>query len=367
MDKNGVSLIIEINYENNSKKREFNELITYEELKKLSIELFNLDEKKKDYFEFTYLDEDGDLNILGFEDNDIINSAKELMDGNYLLQLNLSIIELKTDNIDFFQKDKKDEIIDLKTGDKNIENEIVIFEEDIEIFKKDLKNKMSKLYKNKIEEIKNKINEIINEKNIFIEKDVDTFLYNDIIKDSINVNINDIDENTNITKFQTDNGTFTILENEDTSIIYKTINSGNRKLIEKSLNEIKEKIKSLKKIKNKTTSDYLKYGEKIYDIMTKGHFDIKDINEYFKEYLEQKNKEDEREEFINILDKIYKYIEIRRINETNIDFFKKEITKESMINNKENNDFKSQLDSAFNTTKFKEDVLKNLNNLIITE
>ena len=194
MDKNNISLIIEINFENNSKKRDFNELITYEELKKLSIELFNIDEKEKENFEYTYIDEDGDLNILGFEDNDIINASKELMDGNYLLQLNLSIIELKTVNIDF---NKKEKITEVKIEDKNVENEIKIKKEDIEKVKKDLKNKLGKLYKNKIEEIQNKINEIINEKNSFIENEVEKFYYDDKIKDSIKININDIDDNTN--------------------------------------------------------------------------------------------------------------------------------------------------------------------------
>ena len=41
--------------------------------------------------------------------------------------------------------------------------------------------------------------------------------------------------------------------------------------------------------------------------------------------------------------------------------------KESMINITKNNDFKSQLDSLINTTKFKEETLKNLNNLIKNE
>ncbi len=364
MDKNNISLIIEINFENNSKKRDFNELITYEELKKLSIELFNIDEKEKENFEYTYIDEDGDLNILGFEDNDIINASKELMDGNYLLQLNLSIIELKTVNIDF---NKKEKITEVKIEDKNVENEIKIKKEDIEKVKKDLKNKLGKLYKNKIEEIQNKINEIINEKNSFIENEVEKFYYDDKIKDSIKININDIDDNTDIQNFKTDNGTFTILKNEESLIIYKNKNSGNRKIIEKSLKEIKEKLKSLKKIKNRTALDYMKYGEKIYEIMNKGYFDINDINEYFKEYLDQKDKEDEREEFINLLDKIYKYIEIRKINEINLEFFKREMIKESMINITKNNDFKSQLDSLINTTKFQEEILKNLNNLIKNE
>jgi hypothetical protein len=38
-----------------------------------------------------------------------------------------------------------------------------------------------------------------------------------------------------------------------------------------------------------------------------------------------------------------------------------------MINITKNNDFKSQLDSLINTTKFKEETLKNLNNLINNE
>jgi hypothetical protein len=67
------------------------------------------------------------------------------------------------------------------------------------------------------------------------------------------------------------------------------------------------------------------------------------------------------------LDKVYKYIEIRKINEINLEFFKREMIKESMINITKNNDFKSQLDSLINTTKFKEETLKNLNNLIKNE
>ena len=92
MEEKEIILIIEINYNNTVKEIRSNEIITYEELKQKSIELFNITEDKKNNIEFTYIDEDGDFNILGNKNEEIINAAKEL-DGNYILNLNLSIID----------------------------------------------------------------------------------------------------------------------------------------------------------------------------------------------------------------------------------------------------------------------------------
>ena len=99
MDANDIFLIIEVNFGENTKEIKDNQLITYEELKTKVMELFNIDENQKDNIEFTYLDEDGDINILDYDNNNIIEASKELMDGNYLLKLNLSLIEFKKDNI----------------------------------------------------------------------------------------------------------------------------------------------------------------------------------------------------------------------------------------------------------------------------
>ena len=107
MEEKEIILIIEINYNNTVKEIRSNEIITYEELKQKSIELFNITEDKKNNIEFTYIDEDGDFNILGNKNEEIINAAKEL-DGNYILNLNLSIIDLKKDNGDFAIIDEKE-------------------------------------------------------------------------------------------------------------------------------------------------------------------------------------------------------------------------------------------------------------------
>ena len=50
----------------------------------------------------------------------------------------------------------------------------------------------------------------------------------------------------------------------------------------------------------------MKYGEEIYNKMNneKVRLDINDINEYFKTYLQPKEKENDRYKFIEILDKI---------------------------------------------------------------
>ena len=367
MDENEMTLIIEVKYNNNIQEIKENKIISYEELITRVIDFFNIDKNKKDYIEFTYLDEDKDINILDYEATDIIEASKEIGEGYFLLQLNMIIVEVKKDNVNL---NKEENLNNIKENNQIEENDVKLNKEDIEKVKKDLKKGLQKYYKNKLEEMKNKINEIINEKYDLIEKEIDQISHFENKKDIIKINVKDIDKNTIIQNFQTKNADFTILENEDFSIIdkIKTSNIKTENEIEKKIFKIKEKIKSLIKIKNKTKSDYLKFFEETYETMKKGSFDINDINKYFKIYLKPKEKEKDRMNFINILNMLYKYIEMRKINEINLNFFQKDIGKEiSLEDDKKDKDYKSLLDSLVDLNSYKKVLVENINNKVKIE
>ena len=218
-----------------------------------------------------------------------------------------------------------------------------------------------------------------------IEKKIDCFILNSNNKDFIINNIYDMDENTKLTKMEIDGSMFTLLDKNDYYIIYKDkekkINTPkiNKKKVNNQINDtllkIKEKIKKLLIEKKQTNSIIMKYGEEIYNKMNneKVRLDINDINEYFKIYLQPKEKENNRNKFIEILDKIYKYIEIKNINQMNLEFFEKEKFDEKItekidesdedlviVNFEDKKDYISSLDSIADTTKYKLKILENL-------
>lgn len=384
MEEKEIILIIEINYNNTAKEIRSNEIITYEELKQKSIELFNITEDKKNNIEFTYLDEDGDFNILGNKNEEIIGAAKEL-DGNYILNLNLSIIDLKKDNDDFAiidEKEKNEIIMKEKEDENDDKKDENLKREDIEKIQNNFKNELRIYYKCKIEEMKKRINDLINEMHNLIEKKIDCFILNSNNNDFIINNIYDIDDNTKLTKMEIDGSMFTLLDKNDYYIIYKnkekkinTPKNNKKKVNNDTLFKIKEKIKKLLIEKNQTNSAIMKYGEDIYNKMNneKVRLDINDINEYFKTYLQPKEKENDRNKFIEILDKIYKYIEIKNINQMNLEFFEKEKFDEKItekidesdedlviVNFEDKKDYISSLDSIADTTKYKLKILENL-------
>ena len=384
MEEKEIILIIEINYNNTVKEIRSNEIITYEELKQKSIELFNITEDKKNNIEFTYIDEDGDFNILGNKNEEIINAAKEL-DGNYILNLNLSIIDLKKDNDDFAiidEKEKNEIIMKEKEDENDDKKDEILKREDIEKIQNNFKNELRIYYKCKIEEMKKRINDLINEMHNLIEKKIDCFILNSNNNDFIINNIYDIDDNTKLTKMEIDGSMFTLLDKNDYYIIYKnkekkinTPKNNKKKVNNDTLVKIKEKIKKLLLEKNQTNSVIMKYGEDIYNKMNneKVRLDINDINEYFKTYLQPKEKENDRYKFIEILDKIYKYIEIKNINQMNLEFFEKEKFDEKItekidesdedlviVNFEDKKDYISSLDSIADTTKYKLKILENL-------
>ena len=384
MEEKEIILIIEINYNNTVKEIRSNEIITYEELKQKSIELFNITEDKKNNIEFTYIDEDGDFNILGNKNEEIINAAKEL-DGNYILNLNLSIIDLIKVNDDFAiidEKEKNEIIMKEKEDENDDKKDEILKREDIEKIQNNFKNELRIYYKCKIEEMKKRINDLINEMHNLIEKKIDCFILNSNNKDFIINNIYDIDDNTKLTKMEIDGSMFTLLDKNDYYIIYKnkekkinTPKNNKKKVNNDTLVKIKEKIKKLLIEKNQTNSVIMKYGEDIYNKMNneKVRLDINDINEYFKIYLQPKEKENNRNKFIEILDKIYKYIEIKNINQMNLEFFEKEKFDEKItekidesdedlviVNFEDKKDYISSLDSIADTTKYKLKILENL-------
>ena len=368
MDENKVTLIIEINYDKSSSKIETEEIISYDELKEKIIELFNLEPNKTDNIELTYLDEDGDLNILGQEKDELFFAAKEIMEGVFHIKLKLSIIEMDKKNDYLFEEKNENNLAinrqdNLNEKDKNIK---LIIEEN-EKFKKKIKNDLNLIYKSKLEDLKNKINNLVNEKYNSIENEITQLLYNENKNDLIKINKKDTDDINNILKLSDDDSDFVIMDKKDATIVTKNKKQKNQKEIHSNLRKIKDKMKSLIKEKNKTNLIIMKYGDEIYELMNKeeNKIEIKDINDYLKNYLEQKGKENLRTDFVRYIGKIYKYIEIKKINKINLDFFEKGKSKENennLIYNEINVDFKSQLDSLADTNKFKEEIIQNLLN-----
>lgn len=372
MEQNKVTLYIKIKYGDLSKNIQTDELISYDELKDKIIELFSLDEKIKDNIELTYLDEDGDINILGQEKDELIFASKEIMDGIFSINLNLYIIKTEKENNIIVEENNQNNLIINEQDNKNEKNkEINLIMDDNELLKKKLKNDLNLIYKNKLEDLKDKINDLFNEKYNLIQKEIIQLSSDINKKDYIKINTNDIDDNTKISKMNIENEDFVLIDNFDKTIIYKCKEIKNTKEFNKNLNTIKEKIKSLineKKKTNSINSAIMKYGDEIYDIMNnKGEdkIEIIDLNNYLKTYLSKKEKENLRADFINIISKIYKYIEIKNINKINLDFFEKGkyIEKENnLLINEENIDYKSQLDNMADTKKYKEEVIQNFLN-----
>ena len=369
MEPKKVFLNIKINYGNLSEQIKTDEIISYDELKDKIIELFNLDKNEKDNIELTYLDEDNDINVLDQEIDELIFAAKEIMDGYYEIKLNVSIIKMEKNNNIIVEENNENNLIINEQNNKNEKNkEVNLIMDNNELFKRKLKNDLNLIYRSKLEDLKDKINDLVNEKYNSIQKEI-IQLSSDINKnDFIKINKNAIDNNTKISKINIDDEDFVVLDNNDKAIIYKDKELKNKKEFHKNLQTIKEKIKSLINEKKKTNSVYMKYGDEIYDIMKKGgkdEIEIIDLNNYLKSYLSKKEKAVFRKDSINIMSKIYKYIEIKKINQINLDFFEngKTIEKENnLFNNEENIDFKSQLDILADTKKYKEEVIQNLLN-----
>ena len=384
MDANEIILIIEIKYENELKKIETDEILSYDELKSKAFELFNIDKNTQKNFEFTFIDSDGEKKILGYENKDIIKAAKELSDGNFFIQLNLSTIDIDNnniENIDNINENKKIDL-DLKENDVryNKENIKEEDEDDEEILKlKDLK-KIKNLFKNELDEFYKKIEEnsinnnikIINELNNSMMNKIEQFSsINDKNKD-IKINLNEaMNENeitskcTKIVDYFLDNQKLTSLEPSysDFTIIYKNEDDIENKRKHKNKNKVLDEIKDLVNIIYEKENKFIEISQKIYKKIMDYNIDIKDLNNYFKEYLSNINNINiKQKKFVEILGKIYKYIEICKINQINLNFlekYKNEEIEEDIIFDEEVENI-NKLDKLVNTSKFKEELLNNL-------
>ena len=384
MDANEIILIIEIKYENDLKKIETDEILSYDELKSKAFELFNIDKNTQKNFEFTFIDSDGEKKILGYENKDIIKAAKELSDGNFFIQLNLSTTDIDNnniENIDNINENKKIDL-DLKENDvrDNKENIKEEDEDDEEVLKlKDLK-KIKNLFKNELDEFYKKIEEnsknnnikIINELNNSMMNKIEQFSsINDKNKD-IKINLNEaMNENeitskcTKIVDYFLDNQKLTSLEPSysDFIIIYKNEDDIENKRKHKNKNKVLDEIKELVNIIYEKENKFIEISQKIYKKIMDYNIDIKDLNNYFKEYLSNINNINiKQKKFVEILGKIYKYIEICKINQINLNFlekYKNEEIEEDIIFDEEVENI-NKLDKLVNTSKFKEELLNNL-------
>ena len=208
MENNDNFLTIKIKFKGDEYEIKTENLINYDILMDTVIKQFNINEKKKKYLEFNYLDEDKDINILE-KDTDIFSISQEDKNGNYFLKLDLNINEyenIENNNIgeksliegqeENIIKEEKNNIIE--NNNKIIENDEIIINnkniknENVENIKREYQKKIkliNEIYENHIEKLKNDFNNIINERYKIIKQEI-LYLENKNIKNIINIENN---------------------------------------------------------------------------------------------------------------------------------------------------------------------------------
>ena len=178
MDKNTIYLLINVNYANSKFKMQKEDLITYNELREESIKYFNIDITKGDNIEFIYTDEDQEKNILQHNEEDIF-SAANFINNNYILNLDLIMINSQKANIDNNINGNENKVNNIKVSLNNEEKKREINNNVLEnklkqigfLFQKQfnsMKNDISKMINKKYKEIENqiiKLNTEVNKKN----------------------------------------------------------------------------------------------------------------------------------------------------------------------------------------------------------
>ena len=321
MKDNNIFFIIKIDYLKDTFEIKKEDRISYEELKQKSIKYFKIDKIEEKYLEFTYIDDDGDTNILSSKNYEIFEAAKEKEDGHFFLKLNLHI---KKYNILDKLNEVKDEIYN------NINNDVNEFIEDnnnknkekeIEKVKKDFNNKISLInnfYKKQIKNIHNEVTKIINNKYKIIEEQIYKLGLD------IDCNINSLfkgDNNSLILNNQKEQNISLILNKEN---ILKNENVNNNENIEDSFESFGDRIDIVTNKSDNVIKDY--------EIINQSKIISKNIiNE----------KREEKDDFINIIicDKKDDFENIennKKDNNKNI-----ENNKNEKYNNKDNYGFRS--------------------------
>ena len=74
MDDNNIYLIIKIEYDNDIYELKTDNKISYKQLIQQSLDYFKIDREEEEFIQFSYIDEDGDKNFLGKEENEIFEA-----------------------------------------------------------------------------------------------------------------------------------------------------------------------------------------------------------------------------------------------------------------------------------------------------
>jgi len=194
MDENPINLIIEINYENAKFKIEREEEISYNELKEESIKYFNIKIKNGDNIEFIYSDEDNEKNILEHNNEDIFSSANYIND-NYLLNLDLIIVNNQKPNVENKINENKKEVNIISNNNYNDINSINQGKRE--------ENKEIKTNNNEIENKLNQFGSLFKRQFYTIQKDISKMInrkYKEIENElsKLNKQVNNINSNLNI-------------------------------------------------------------------------------------------------------------------------------------------------------------------------
>ena len=141
MNEDDCKLIIEINYDSKKFSIENDNEVELNEIISQSIKNFNIENDLQKYIVLTYIDEEGDINIINNKE-DIINSSIEISSQKYLSKIFLDIADINEDK----------NLSNKKNLENLIENKII--EENKEIQKLE---EMNNFKDNKIIELEGKI------------------------------------------------------------------------------------------------------------------------------------------------------------------------------------------------------------------
>ena len=141
MNEDDCKLIIEINYDSKKFSIENDNEVELNEIISQSIKNFNIENDLQKYIVLTYIDEEGDINIINNKE-DIINSSIEISSQKYLSKIFLDIADINEDK----------NLSNKKNLENLIENKII--EENEEIQKLE---EMNNFKDNKINELEGKI------------------------------------------------------------------------------------------------------------------------------------------------------------------------------------------------------------------
>ena len=275
MDSEEVYLTVNINYNGKSHTKKSSDLISYEEIKNISIKEFNISEEDCKYMKLICKNDKNDKNdendekMLIENDSDIIFQAKEDGDYNYKITMDLAIEKNPPEK----KKDKLQENEQNENSNENNKNSIDIpnnNEDDI-INKINNNNKDKQINSNSNDDEKKENNIIIEQKNK-INNAIERVNNNDVSEkplkktDESNCNNNLLEQNkpiekikslkSNVSKMKDKLNYIQILINNEIKtcqdeLIKNNNNEKNNPKFENQLNEILKELQEIKKeVKN---------------------------------------------------------------------------------------------------------------------